>query len=85
MACTPPLGKNFYGLTFLLQSDQMLYLMKLVLQRADDLKSRCFSESQVQKVLYLIGMALVEEERLRSNDSSTFFIFTKKALEVNML
>jgi len=81
----PPLGKNFYGLTFLLQSDQMLHLMKLVLQRADDLKSRCFSESQVQKVLYLIGMALVEEERLRKDDANTSFIFTKRALEVNML
>ena len=81
----PPLGKNFYGLTFLLQSDQMLYLMKLVLQRADDLKFRCFSESQVQKVLYLIGMALVEEERLRNDDTSTSFIFTKKALEGSML
>merc|ERR1719228_3031814 len=59
--------------------------MKLVLQRADDLKSRCFSESQVQKVLYLIGMALVEEERLRKEDANTSFIFTKRALDVNML
>merc|ERR1719419_805432 len=57
----PPLSRNFLNLTYLLQSDLMLHLMKLVLQRADDLKSRCFSESQVQKVLYLIGMALVEE------------------------
>ena len=81
----PPLGTNFYGLTFLLQSDQMLYLMKLVLRRADDLKSRCFSESQVQKVLYLIGMALVEEERLIKDDTSTSFIFTNRALEVNLL
>ena len=81
----PPLSKNFYGLTFLLQSDLMLYLMKLVLQRVDDLKSRCFSESQLQKVLYLIGMALVEEERLTKDGTSTSFIFTNRALEVNML
>ena len=87
--CPPPslpsLSKNFYGLTFLLQSDHMLFLMKLVLQRADDLKSRCFSESQVQKVLYLIGMALMEEERLIKGDTSTSFIFTNRALKVNML
>ena len=86
--CPPPslpsLGKNFYGLTFLLQSDQMLHLMKLVLKRADNHKSRCFSESQLQKVLHLIGMALVEEERLKKNETSTF-IFTKRASEVNLL
>jgi len=81
----PPLSRNFLNLTYLLQSDLMLHLMKLVLQRADDLKSRCFSESQVQKVLYLIGMALVEEERLRASDSLTPFTFTKKAMDVSLL
>jgi len=87
--CPPPplpnLSKNFNGLTTLLQSDTMLHLVKLVLQRADDLKSRCFSESQVQKVLYLIGMALVEEERMRKDDPNTSFIFTKKAMEMELL
>merc|ERR1719318_1076690 len=63
----------------------MLHLLKLVLQRADDLKSRCFSESQVQKVLYLVGMALVEEERLRKNDPSSSFNFTRRAMEVELL
>merc|ERR1719228_3294769 len=63
----------------------MLHLMKLVLQRADDLKSRCFSESQVHKVLYLIGMALAEEERLQKIDQTTSFTFTKKSLEIGLL
>lgn len=87
--CPPPplpaLSRNFEGLTFILQSDLMLHLLKLVLQRADDLKSRCFSESQVHKVLYLIGMALAEEERLKKIDSTSSFTFTKKSLDIGLL
>jgi len=87
--CPPPslpaLSSNFLGLTSLLQADMMLHLLKLVLQRADDLKSRCFSECQVHKVLYLIGMALGEEERLQKVDPNTSFVFTKKSIEIGLL
>lgn len=34
----------------ILQSDVMLLMMKTVLERALDLKARCFSESHLQKV-----------------------------------
>ena len=77
----PALSMNFSGLTFLLQSELMLHLMRLVLHA----ESRCFSESQVQKVLYLLGMALVEEERMRKINPNTTFRFTKKAMEIDML
>jgi E3 ubiquitin-protein ligase UBR2 len=68
--CPPPalpaLTANYSGLGRLLTSELLLYLMELVLARADNLKSRCFSEDQVHKVLYLIGIGLVEEDRFRS-------------------
>jgi len=69
--CPPPklpgFSKTFARITEVFQCDLSLHLMKLVLDRADDLKSRCFSESQVHKVLYLIGMALNEEERMEKD------------------
>ena len=77
----PALSMNFSGLTFLLQSELMLHLMRLVLHA----ESRYFSESRVQKVLYLLGMALVEEERMRKINPNTTFRFTKKAMEIDML
>ena len=43
----PGLKTNFKGLLNVLQCELMLYLMKLVLDRADDLQSKCFSEDQV--------------------------------------
>ena len=43
----PGLKKNFRGLLDLLESDFLIYLLNLVLVRADDLKSKCFSEDQV--------------------------------------
>ena len=87
--CPPPkmpaLCRNFSKLSFILQSDLMLYLFNLVLKRADDLKSRCFSESQVHKVLYLIGIGLLEEERLLATDPESEFTFSKRAEDVGML
>jgi hypothetical protein len=44
----PPLTKQFSGIAELMQCDVYLFLMSLVLQRADNLKSKCFSENQVQ-------------------------------------
>ena len=57
----------------------MLHLIKLVLDRADNLKSRCFSEAQVHRVLYLVGLGLSEEERDHEGD------FTKLAMEAGIL
>ena len=80
----PDLCKSFSGLVHLLQSDMMLHLLHLVLTRADDLKSRCFSESQVHKVLYLIGMGLLEEERLKKT-GDTSFKFSERGHHLGML
>ena len=57
----------------------MLHLIKLVLDRADNLKSRCFSEAQVHRVLYLVGLGLSEEERDQEGG------FTMLAMEAGIL
>lgn len=75
----PGLTPIFSQLTHLLQSDLMLFILELVLERADNLKSRCFSETQVQKALHLIAMALQEEERLNMLNPQSDFKFTQKA------
>jgi len=67
----PGLKPNFRGLLDLMQCDLMLYLIKLVLDRADDLKSKCFSEDQVHRVLYLIGICTQEEQRLKAAAASS--------------
>ena len=81
--CPPPkmptLCRSFAGMANIFQSPLLLHLLKLVLNRADDLKSRCFSESQVHKVLYLIGMALVEEEKGKQENPDTAIKFSQKA------
>ena len=81
--CPPPAppkpSKCFAGLTPLLWSPLMLHLIKLVLDRADNLKSRCFSEAQVHRVLYLVGLGLSEEERDQEGG------FTKLAMEAGIL
>ena len=66
--CNPPplapiLSKQFAGIAEILKCDVYLYLMSLILERADNLMSRCFSENQVHRVLHLIGLSLLEEER----------------------
>ena len=43
----PALAKQFAGIANLMQCDVFLFLVGLVLQRADNLKSKCFSENQV--------------------------------------
>ncbi|CAH0560295.1 unnamed protein product [Brassicogethes aeneus] len=64
--CPPPkllkLRPPFIMLANLLQCDVMLYLMETVLKRCIDLRARSFSESQLHKVLHLIGYALHEEQ-----------------------
>ena len=63
----------------------MLHLFSLVLKRADDLKSRCFSASQVHKILYLIGMGLVGEQRLKEADPETQFQYSERAEKAELL
>ena len=81
----PPLSNNYGGLSRLLLSELLLYLLELVLARADNLKSRCFSEDQVHKVLYLIGIGLLEEERVRATPTEPAFPFATRARDVGIL
>ncbi|KAL4703355.1 hypothetical protein ACJJTC_013121 [Scirpophaga incertulas] len=64
--CPPPplpeLTPEFRLLANLLQSDAALHVLRTVLRRANDLKARAFSETQVHKALHLIGYALRDEE-----------------------
>ncbi|XP_014250464.1 E3 ubiquitin-protein ligase UBR2 [Cimex lectularius] len=77
--CPPPvlpaLTEPFSMVANLLQCDVMLYLMRTVLERSLNLRSRSFSEAQLQKILHLIGYALHEEEQ----KYYSFFTFTKRA------
>ena len=56
---------------FFFRCDVYVYLLHLVLRRADNLKSRCFSENQVHRVLHLIGLSLIEEERAKAKAANT--------------
>merc|ERR1712226_1679839 len=64
----PVLSKQFAGIAEILKCDVYLYLISLILERADNLMSRCFSENQVHRVLHLIGLSLLEEEQSQKMD-----------------
>ena len=73
--CNPPplppqLTKQFSGILDIMKCDVYIYLLSLVLERADNLMSKCFSENQVHRVLHLIGLSLLEEERAQQMNSS---------------
>ncbi|XP_065332049.1 E3 ubiquitin-protein ligase UBR2 [Cloeon dipterum] len=65
--CPPPLPPMFTGaynkVLDVLECEVMLSLMEAVLTRIMNLMTPCFSELQLQETLYLIGYALLEEER----------------------
>jgi hypothetical protein len=69
----------------------MMYLLKLVIDRADNLKSRCFSEDQVHKVLHLIAIGLREHEVFKKGVPANQtpidfeFQFVRKAEKLNLL
>ncbi|KAK9497080.1 hypothetical protein O3M35_004459 [Rhynocoris fuscipes] len=71
----PPFSDSFNMVADLLQCDVMLHIMKIVLERSLNLRARSFSETQLHKILNLIGYALHEEEQ----KYSTFFQFTTRA------
>ncbi|KAG8196917.1 hypothetical protein JTE90_027621 [Oedothorax gibbosus] len=84
VCCPPPVPPEFMPqfeiITNILQCDVMLHVMKLVLTRTPNLHSPAFSETQLEKVLHLIGLALHEEERaIKSHKVDSIFHFTAKA------
>ncbi|XP_058984354.1 E3 ubiquitin-protein ligase UBR1 isoform X3 [Musca domestica] len=66
VCCPPPklpkLTEAFVTIANLLQCDVMMHLMKTILDRALDLKRKSFQENHLQKILFLIGYGLQEEE-----------------------
>uniref|UniRef100_A0A8D9AGS5 E3 ubiquitin-protein ligase n=1 Tax=Cacopsylla melanoneura TaxID=428564 RepID=A0A8D9AGS5_9HEMI len=85
LECVPPpklpaMQPSFSMVTNLLQCDVMLHIMSLVLERSINLRARSFSESQLHKMLHLIGYALHEEE----SGNYQFFMFTDRAEKFNL-
>ncbi|XP_029032051.2 E3 ubiquitin-protein ligase UBR2 [Osmia bicornis bicornis] len=82
--CPPPklpkLTEVFSLVTNLLQCDVILHIMKIVLERALNCRPRRFSESQIHKILHLIGYALQEQE----SGYYPFFAFTARAAKWNI-
>jgi hypothetical protein len=65
-----------------MECDVFLFIIGLILDRADNLRSRCFSENQVHQILHLIGICLLEEERAADQDN---FCFTKGAQDTQKM
>uniref|UniRef100_A0A452U620 E3 ubiquitin-protein ligase n=1 Tax=Ursus maritimus TaxID=29073 RepID=A0A452U620_URSMA len=77
----PPFCPLFASLVNILQSDVMLCIMRTVLQWAVEHNGYAWSESMLQRVLHLIGMALQEEKQHLDNvteEHVVTFSFTQK-------
>uniref|UniRef100_UPI00398E757E E3 ubiquitin-protein ligase UBR2 n=1 Tax=Pristiophorus japonicus TaxID=55135 RepID=UPI00398E757E len=71
----------FASLVNILQSDVYLYILRTVLQWVVEPNGHAWTESMLQRVLHLIGMALLEEKQQlesSSEDSDFTFNFTSK-------
>ncbi|XP_069939421.1 E3 ubiquitin-protein ligase UBR2 isoform X2 [Cherax quadricarinatus] len=80
----PPFTVPFTMIVNILQCDVFLHIIKTVLKRMSETKTQSVSESQLQKVLHLIGYALHEEERYHHNNDP-YFHFTRRAQKINLL
>ncbi|XP_028846030.1 E3 ubiquitin-protein ligase UBR2 isoform X2 [Denticeps clupeoides] len=76
----PPFCPLFASLVNLLQSDVLLGMLGAVLQWAVEPSGGHWSESMLQRVLHLIGMALLEEQQQLENsiEEEATFNFTMK-------
>ncbi|XP_061052193.1 E3 ubiquitin-protein ligase UBR2 isoform X3 [Eubalaena glacialis] len=77
----PPFCPLFASLVNILQSDVMLLIMRTVLQWTVEHNGHVWSESMLQRVLHLIGMALQEEKQHLENvmeEHVLTFTFTQK-------
>lgn len=83
--CPPPvpitLAPALRGLVGLMNSRVTMHLVHQVLERTYDLRSRTFSEGQLQAALHLIGLALREEEARQQDKSRPPFEFSVPAQE----
>ncbi|XP_043917807.1 E3 ubiquitin-protein ligase UBR2 isoform X2 [Protopterus annectens] len=77
----PPFCTLFASLVNILQSDVLLSILRTVLQWALEPNSYAWSESMLQRVLHLIGMALQEENQqmeINYEENGESFNFTQK-------
>ncbi|XP_034283591.1 E3 ubiquitin-protein ligase UBR2 isoform X2 [Pantherophis guttatus] len=77
----PPFCPLFESLINILQCDVMLCLMRTILQWAVEHNGYAWSESMLQRILHLIGMALQEEKQHIENaseDNLVTFTFSQK-------
>nr|XP_045365352.1 E3 ubiquitin-protein ligase UBR2 isoform X6 [Camelus bactrianus] len=77
----PPFCPLFASLVNILQSDVMLLIMRTILQWTVEHNGCVWSESMLQRVLHLIGMALQEEKQHLENvmeEHVITFTFTQK-------
>ncbi|KAI1301491.1 E3 ubiquitin-protein ligase UBR2 [Halotydeus destructor] len=87
ICCPPPvppeLSNQFSPLKNLLNCDLMLHMIHLVLSRTLSTYSISFSETQLEKSLHLIGLALHEEDRYLKKDreNEIEFRFTEPATQ----
>ncbi|XP_057372526.1 E3 ubiquitin-protein ligase UBR2-like isoform X1 [Daphnia carinata] len=83
--CPPPvpitLAPALRGLVGLMNCDITMHLIHQVLLRTYDLRSRTFSEGQLQAALHLTGLALREEESCQQDKTRPAFAFSVEAQE----
>lgn len=83
--CPPPapipLTSPLRGLVGLVNCHITMHIIRQVLLRTCDLRSRTFSEGQLQAVLHLIGVALREEEARQTDQNRAPFEFSVAAQE----
>ncbi|RWS26023.1 E3 ubiquitin-protein ligase UBR2-like protein [Leptotrombidium deliense] len=92
ICCPPPIppefSSQFLPIRNLLQCDVLFHVMNLVLQRTNSTYSMSYSETQFEKVMHIIGVALHEEERALnkvSNPDECDFVFTELAEKKGIL
>ncbi|XP_048736873.2 E3 ubiquitin-protein ligase UBR2-like isoform X4 [Ostrea edulis] len=76
----PRFAPQFVQIVNLLQCDVMIHILSLILQRSVAMRSRSWSETQLDRVLHLIGLALHEQKR-SIQDGNIAFDFIGKALK----
>ncbi|CAG0917514.1 unnamed protein product [Notodromas monacha] len=72
-----PLTENFKGLANLLQCDVMIMILRGLFERTLDLKCYMFTETQLQRALFLFGFALRQEELAMQFPDDTYQFCSK--------
>ncbi|XP_070569458.1 E3 ubiquitin-protein ligase UBR2-like isoform X2 [Ptychodera flava] len=70
----PPFTSTFKSVSSVLQCDVMIHVLSTILRRASLSRIRGWTETMIQRVLYLVGMALHEEKCHHNNHEDFGFI-----------